>query len=262
MLPTAKTPPRASLSDMTVLIWGRPKIGKSTFCSNSEGALFLATEAGLNSLDVYQIPIFKWEDFLQACAEIAEGKHQFKTIIIDTIDNAYKMCEQYICAKSKVDHTSDLDYGKGWALVNGEFYRVLNKLSQLPYGLFMTSHAKEKEIKTRTGKYIRMVPTLPDSARGIVIGMSDIILYCDLDYPENPDDKSEPKRVMRIGKSDNYDSGDRTNRLPDMTELDYAKFVEAFMRGKDCSASNMPVEKKAEKPQDGTNNEIKKGDKK
>jgi hypothetical protein len=175
MLPTQKTPPKTSLSDLTVLVYGPSKIGKSTWCSKADGALFLATEAGLNNLDVFQVPIGTWEDLLQACKEIAEGKHPYKTIIIDTVDNAYRMCAEHVCAKFKIEHESDLGYGKGYALINNEFYRVLNKLALLPYGLFLISHSQEKELETRTGKLTRMVPTLPDKARKIVLGMVDVM---------------------------------------------------------------------------------------
>ena len=54
------------------------------------------TEPGLNSLDVFQVPIRSWEELLAACGEIAEGKHPFKTVILDTVDNAYRMCSDYI----------------------------------------------------------------------------------------------------------------------------------------------------------------------
>jgi hypothetical protein len=50
MLPTAKTQAKPALADMTVLVYGQTKIGKSTFCSQADGALFLATEPGLNAL--------------------------------------------------------------------------------------------------------------------------------------------------------------------------------------------------------------------
>ena len=62
------------------------------------------------------------------------------------------MCSDYVCAKFKIEHESDLGYGKGWALINNEFYRVLTKLAFLPYRLFLVSHVQEKEIETRTGK--------------------------------------------------------------------------------------------------------------
>jgi len=237
MLPTEKTPPKASLSDLTVLAYGPSKIGKSTFCSEAEGALFLATEAGLNNLDVYQVPIATWEELLNACKALAEGKHAFKTVILDTVDNAYRMCAEHMCQKFKIEHESDLGYGKGYALVNNEFYRVLNKLALQPYGLFLISHSQEREIETRTGKLTRVVPTLPEKARKIVIGMVDVILFCDLEVGPGPDGKPVQKRVLRSKPNVNYDAGDRTGRLPETIDLDFAKFAAAFAQGPTAPAA-------------------------
>ena len=236
MLPTSKTPPKDTLSDHTILVYGPSKIGKSTWCAQAEGALFLATEAGLNNLDVFQVPIGSWEDFLNACKEIAEGKHHFKTIIVDTIDNAYRMCAEYICQKFKIEHESDLGYGKGYALVNNEFYRVLNKLALLPYGLYLISHSQERELETRTGKLTRIVPTLPEKARKIVIGMVDVILFCDLELVTGGDGKPTQKRVLRTKPNVNYEAGDRTGRLPEAIDLDFSKFIEAFTKSVTAAA--------------------------
>ncbi len=228
MLPTAKTQPKPDLADLTVLVYGQTKIGKSTFCSQADGALFLATEPGLNALDVFQAPIQSWDELLAACAEVTEGKHPFRTIIIDTIDNAYKFCTDYIVKKYKIEHESDLGYGKGYALVNNEFQRVLTKLAFLPYGLFLVSHAKEIEVETRTGKYTRIVPTLPDKARKIVLGMVDQVLFCDLEMTTAEDGAESVKRVIRTKPSLYYEAGDRTGRLPETLDLDFRKFFEAF----------------------------------
>lgn len=214
MLPTAKTPPKTGLSDLTVLVYGQTKIGKTTLCSQAEGALFLATEPGLNALDVFQAPILSWDDLLIACAEIVEGKHPFKTVIIDTIDNAYKFCTDYILKKFKIEHESDLGYGKGYAIVNNEFQRVLTKLAFLPYGLFLISHAKEVEMDSRTGKYVRVVPTLPDKARKIVLGMADMVLFCDLEPTTGEDGSQILRRVIRTKPSLYHEAGDRTGRCP------------------------------------------------
>ena len=224
ILPTTKTPPKPNLSDLTVLLYGQTKAGKSEFCSHADGALFLATEPGLNALDVYQVPIQTWEDLLAVCREVSEAKHPFKTIVVDTIDNAYKFCTEYVLKKHDIDHESDLGYGKGYALVNSEFQRVLTKLAFLPYGLFLVSHAKEIEVDSRTGKYTRIVPTLPDKARKIVLGMVDMVLYCDL---EDCKDQTT-RRVIRTKPSRYYEAGDRTGRLPETLDLDFGKFLEGF----------------------------------
>ena len=228
MLPTQKTPPKASLNDLTVLVDGPSKIGKSTWCSQSEGALFLATEAGLNNLEVFQVPIATWEDLLGAAKEISEGKHPYKTMVLDTVDNAYRMCAEHVCQKHKIEHESDLGYGKGYALINNEFYRVLNKLSLLPYGLILISHSQEKELETRTGKLTRIVPTLPEKARKIVLGMVDMILFCDLEVTKDAEGKPVHRRVIRTKPNVNYEAGDRTGRLPEVIDLDFAKFLQAF----------------------------------
>jgi hypothetical protein len=52
----------ATASILTVMVYGQTKIGKTTLCSQAEGALFLATEPGLNALDVFQVPILTWTE--------------------------------------------------------------------------------------------------------------------------------------------------------------------------------------------------------
>ncbi|MCX6624941.1 MAG: ATP-binding protein [Acidobacteria bacterium] len=228
ILPTAKTQPKPNLADLTVMVYGQTKIGKSTFCSQSDRALFLATEPGLNALDVYQVPIQNWEDLRNVCGEVEKGEHPFKTVVIDTIDNAYKFCTDFIVKKCNVEHESDLGYGKGYALVNNEFQRVLTKLAFLPYGLFLISHAKEIEVGTRTDKYMRVVPTLPDKARKIVLGMADMVLYCGLDTTEGEEKEKVFRRVIRTKPSLYYEAGDRTGRLPEIIDLDFRQFLDAF----------------------------------
>jgi hypothetical protein len=228
LLPTAKTPPKNNLADLTVLVYGPTKIGKTSLCSQADGALFLATEPGLNALDAYQVPILTWEDLLNACAEISEGSHPFKTVIIDTVDNAYKFCTDYVLKKFKIDHESDLGYGKGYAIVNNEFQRVLTKLAFLPCGLFLISHAKEIEMDSRTGKYTRIVPTLPDKARKIVLGMADMVLFCDLEVRTGGDGEPSFRRVIRTKPSLYYEAGDRTGRLPETLDLSFPAFLDAF----------------------------------
>jgi hypothetical protein len=235
MLPTTKTPPKAELADLSVLWYGRTKIGKSSTCAHADGALFLATEAGLNHLETYQVPIASWEEMLQACADIAAGKHPFRTIIIDTVDQAYRLCTEYVLAKFKIDHESDLGYGKGYALVNNEFTRVLTKLSLLPYGLYLVSHAQEKEVDTRTGPITRIVPTLPDKARKIVLGLVDMVLYCDLETTPGPNGEPQMRRIIRTKPSLHYEAGDRTGRLPEELDLDYTAFVTAFTHAEGSS---------------------------
>jgi len=230
ILPKHKTPPVLTMERQTILLYAHAKFGKSTIAAGSPDAIFFATEAGLNHLDVYQVPIHTWEDLLLASKEIVAGDHPFKTVVIDTVDNAYRLCSEYICSQHGIKHESDLGYGKGWSLVNGEFQRVLTKLSLLPFGLFLISHAVEREIETRTGNYTRIIPTLPDKARKIILGMSDFILYGDIEEVTDRDGKSVSKRILRTKPTRHYEAGDRTGKLPENIDASYDAFWTVYQK--------------------------------
>jgi hypothetical protein len=274
-LPIAKTPKKTLLSDQTILIHGMPKIGKSTFCSGADGAIFLATEPGLNSLEVFQVPedgtgIKTWEELLTACAELATGNHKFKTVIIDTVDNMAKLCADYVCRKWKIEDVSDLEHSKGYALVNGELLRVLTKLGFLSSGLFLVSHSKDKEIKTATKKYARVVPSLSEGVRKIIVGMADIILFFDIEEEmDEASGKPIARRVLRTQPSLYYEAGDKTGRLPAMItlpiavtanereigRLDFAEFLKAFEAGEPAGTTNTAtaraIDKRLNRPEGG-----------
>jgi len=58
--------------------------------------------------------------------------------------------------------------------------------------------------------------------------MVDLILFCDLEVTPGPDGKPTVRRVMRTKPSPNYEAGDRTGRLPEVIDLDFRVFLEAF----------------------------------
>ena len=214
-LPQEKTPPKTNFGEMLTLLYGRPKIGKSTLLSNAPGALFLATEPGLNSLEVYQIPITCWQEFNNAACDVLAGGHDFKSIIIDTADWALNYCQQYICEQWKIKHPGDLPRGKGWSLITTEFMRVVNSLTNSGYGVYITSHAKDEEVEIRTGTYTRTVPTLSGKSGEQISGLVDIILFMDNDEYKDESGVVVQQTVLRSKPARNYLAGDRSKRLPD-----------------------------------------------
>lgn len=225
LLPTKATKPKTSFEEYTTLIYGAPKTGKSTLASQFDKPLFLATEAGLNALETYNIEIDSWEKFSEACAEIAAGQHGFKTIVIDTIDNLFNMCSAYVCKKNKIQHESELDWGKGWRLVKEEFSRAIIKLSLQPYGLVMISHAEITELKSRTGTITKWVPSMSKQAKDKIIPMCDFIFFVSIEDTEEGE-----QRFIRTKAGENWDAGDRTGRLPERIELNYKTIKEEFKK--------------------------------
>jgi hypothetical protein len=244
-LPTAKTKPTTDLAKQSILIYGAPKLGKSSFASNFPEAMFFECEPGLNHLEVFKVPTYSWEAFLEACKLIAKGEHNFKTIVIDTVDNAFKMCSDYVCAKHGIEYEGDMGHGKGWALVKNEWHRVLTRLASLPYGLILISHAVDKTIETRTGEFTKTQPSLPDRARNVVLGMVDIILYGDSITRKDNAGNTIVERVLRTKPHPTYEAGDRTGRLPELLPLEYAAFQSAFVANEIKPNAQAPAPGKA-----------------
>ncbi len=226
-LPKKKTKPLTDPMAYSTLLYGCTKVGKTTFASGAPNALFLATEPGTNALETFDVQINNWADLLTACAEIKKGDHDFKTIVIDTIDNAYEFCMAHVCAEYDMIHPRDEGYGKGWALVNGEFKRVIRALAALPYGLLMISHSTDRTIETRTGEYTKTTPTLSGGASRIVLGLCDFVLFADIVTKGGEKDATE-HRIIRTKSAKHYDAGDRTGKLPPVLDLSYNAFTGAF----------------------------------
>ena len=58
--------------------------------------------------------------------------------------------------------------------------------------------------------------------------MADMVLFCDLEPTTGEDGSQNLRRVIRTKPSLYHEAGDRTGRLPETIDLDFAKFYEAY----------------------------------
>lgn len=180
-LPTAPSVPCSELGDFIMLLYGLEKIGKTSLAAMFPDAFFLMFEPGGKSLRIYQRPVNKWDDFLQYILQLEKDK-RFKTVVIDTIDLCYKMCEAHVCKQMGIDHPSDEDYGKAWGRVTDEFARLISRLARIGKGVIFISHSKEQTIRRKGGSEThRIVPTMASGARRVIEPMVDIWCYYDYD---------------------------------------------------------------------------------
>lgn len=219
-----KTKVTTDLGAMNVLIYGAPKVGKSTLASQIPNALFLATERGHNFLEVNKVDISSWEDALDVGKALLTQEHKYKTLVIDIADYFYKLCERYVMEKHQVSHPSDLAFGKGFALVKDEFTRVVSKLNSVGCGMCFVSHSKEKTNKTKTGEWTVMGTSMPATAENVIGGMCDLILYCYV--------KDDGTRVMRTKPTKYILAGDRSKVLPELMPMDYRLLIDNLKQAK------------------------------
>lgn len=212
-LPTERTVPSNRLQDYSMLLFGRPKIGKTDLTSHFPDTFHLMTEPGGKALSLFQRPVTNWREFT-GYVRLLEKDKRFRTVAVDTVDMAYKFCFDHMTQKLGVDHPSEEAYGKGWAAIRDEFVRWMTRLMASGKGVILVSHDVERKIKQRGGmEYDRIVPTLSGQGRDIVEPMVDLFFY----YQYDGDD-----RVLTIVGDEHIAAGHRLGRnfrYPDGTPI-------------------------------------------
>ena len=207
----------------TLFIYGPEGIGKSTFGSHAPSPLFIATEAGLNFLDVMTEPCPDWDKFVGIVDALEASKSQrYKTVVIDTADNAIDQCQSYACDKLGIEHPADEEWGKGYSAVRMEFNKQITRLALLDMRFILISHQKSVEIKGRVMKTTKIVPTLSNSGRRVILPMCDFIGHCT--FKEGRDGEATSERIINFEPSEYHEAKDRSGLLPKIIPLDYEVF--------------------------------------
>ena len=216
-LPTQKTAPQTNINTVTMLLYGDPKIGKSTFCSRFENAFFIATEPGLNHLETYNLRADTWREAYDILSELQENPGRFSPIVIDTVDRLWELCCRYICEQNNLKALSSMGYGKGYEFAEVEFNYYLQDLVKLNTGLIFTSHATYDTFINSEGEQTKkFMPSVDKRVRKYLNPLVDIIGYISMvhDVDKSTGEKVE-KRIFHAHENiELWEAGDRTGKLP------------------------------------------------
>jgi len=184
-LPAKKKKPITDFARYTGLIYGREKIGKTLTLASFPETLFLSTEPGTKGLEIFEIQIKRWEDMLKAINLLENEPKRYRTIAIDTADNAYDMAMDYICRREGIPHPGESssgkkDFGKSWKMVKQEFIKSVNRILNTRRGLWFTSHSRESEVSSHSGdRWDKIYPSMSGQARSVVEALVDFFFYAE-----------------------------------------------------------------------------------
>lgn len=211
-----------------ILVYGKPKVGKTTLAAKFPKNLLIAFEKGYNAIDgIKAVDINRWADFKMVLRQLEkpEARAMYDTITIDTTTIAYEMCEQFVCAQNGVQSIRDIPWGQGWNLVKKEFETCLRKITMLGYGLVLISHIEtRKEIAPDDSEIEILAPSMPKRCYEVVNQIVDIIGYIATEWDEN----GQSHRWLYTRQTPTVMAGSRFPYLAPKIKLGYDELVEAI----------------------------------
>lgn len=216
-----------------IAIYGREKVGKTTFGAHLPRALFCNFEVGTNFLSgVRAQNIAKWSDFKLVLRQLEQPKaHEFyDTVVIDTVGQAYTLCEEFICAQAGVQKLGDIPYGAGYASCKKEFESALRKITMLGFGICCICHSEVKKESGPNDTVVEVVsPAMPTRAADVVNRLVDIIAYIDVSY----DEQGKAVRNFITRRTPTIMAGSRLPYLDAVIPFSYDSLVDAIGRAID-----------------------------
>lgn len=214
-----------------LLIYGSEGIGKTTFASQMPDPVFIDVEQGTLQLQVARLEEPKnWQTLLDEVEFIKSSVAEASTIVIDTVDAAERLCQEWVCNKHGKTGIEDFGYGKGYVYAKDEFNKLLDALDgaiELGLNVVLVSHMQIRKFEKpdEMGAFDRYELKLNKHIAALVKEWSDAVLFCDYETYVMRDETtgrgkaSGGKRVIHTDHQPTWDAKNRWG-LPEKLALD------------------------------------------
>lgn len=223
-----------------VLIFGAEGCGKTTWAANAPSPIFLCAEDGTAQLDVSRFPEpHSWTDAKDAIHELTMAEHQYKTLVIDTLDWLEPMCWDFVCKRDGMKDIEAYGFSKGQNVVALNEWRVflagLERMCRVKnMGVVMIGHCWVKTFKSPDSEdFDRYELSMHAKASGVLKQWCDAVLFARFETYADKDSKtkrvrgvSTGARVIHTNRTAAYDAKNRYD-LPETLPMDYQAFADA-----------------------------------
>lgn len=172
-----------------VVLYGVGGIGKSTFAASAPNPYFIMTEEGQGALDIarYEIregdPVVRsWQEILDCLTLLSNEDHDYKTVVIDTIDFAEPLMWKHTCEKHNKPDIESFGYAKGYTYTLDDLRVLLAGLDWLRNNknmiiiLLAHSDVKKFDLPDSTS-FDRWRLRMHEKAAAIIHDWSDAVLF-------------------------------------------------------------------------------------
>ncbi len=172
-----------SVKKKRIIIHGDAGIGKTTLGAMAPSPVFIQTEDGLGNLDATAFPLAKgFDEVMGALQSLYTEEHEFKTLVVDSLDWLEPLIWAQVCATHKVQSIEALGFGKGYVEALSlwrQFFEGVTALRDArDMDIIMIAHSQTTKVEDPTlPSYDMKGLKLHKRAAAIAEEFADIILF-------------------------------------------------------------------------------------
>ena len=227
-----------SIQPPRIMVYGPHGLGKTTFGASAPNPIFILTEDGLGRLETDHFPVAKSLKDVQEALASLKGKHDFQTVVIDSLDWLDNLIWEQINTQYEA---KDLAYGKG-AVIAADLWRKvledLNALRAMGMASILLAHCEIKRFDSpEVEPYERYQPKLQARSSALVQEWCDIVGFANYKTIVKSSDvgfnnkvsrgTSTGERLLHTSEKPAYLAKNRYS-LPDTLPLDWSALADAM----------------------------------
>ena len=190
----------------TLLIYGAPKVGKTTILSKLDNCLIIDTEQGANMIEGYIESVNSREELIELLQKAQKG-HDYQYAALDTVDRIADWAEKSVCKEENVVNVADLAYGKGFGMVREKVLNTISALKDLFPHVIIVGHRKWAKA------ILESIATIEPESLNLTGKLKNMLMAdCDgIGYVYR--DKETDKLMITFKSNDSLEAGSRSPHL-------------------------------------------------
>ena len=231
-----------------ICVYGPPGVGKTTFAAKFPKPVFILTEEGLGDLEAEHLPFCTtYEEVLGCLAALGREDHEYKTVVIDSLDALEKLIWEHTCKRMNYSSIEAPGWGKGYAEAQHDWAELIAYINALrdEKGLTVVAIAHSAYVHIADPErpaYDTNTLNLHKYANPLIIAEFDIIGFATQKVFTKVDEaKKDDKRVravagtereLRLSISPAFTAKNRYH-MKESIPLDYEEFAKQLPKKKE-----------------------------